>query len=312
MRACKHTHTHIIVTHTHHSLTHLSISPPHPHPRTHARTHGTRQFQAWAHPALSSFLATPGADPPFLHRLAVTALPPFLVPIFDGMIKTRFRPKNAHSIVKSSGAGAPAPAPAAGIAGMALAPLPVKQEAAASKPFVVPGSEEEVAALDGGAGGSKGKRPRPEGSSGLSATGLNPSQELLSQTTRRDRKALARLQRVMMHQQRESGGGKKRARGDGAGGGESAEAAAKQQCRMCYQTAAVYVSPCGHLACLSCWKGWLGRVPSCFYKCGPVALRQLKRVVHDQKAKKDTPAGSTAPSGGAAPAAGAAAEARKK
>jgi hypothetical protein len=173
---------------------------------------------------------------------------------------------------------------------MAAAVKQEKQQPDA-KPFYVPGSEEEALVETGG---GKGKRPRAEGSSGLSATGLTPSQELLSQTTRRDRDVLARLQRVMQQQQREGAEGKKKKRARGEEEEAAAAAAAKQQCRMCYQTAAVYVSPCNHLACLSCWKGWLGRQPEgmgkCFYKCRHVTLQQLKRVVHDQpqggKAKK--------------------------
>jgi hypothetical protein len=204
------------------------------------------------------------------------------------MVKTRYRPKNpAAAIVK------PAPQPQAAPAASLL--LPVKQEKgaaaaaggeASSKPFVVPGSEEEAltaAAAGGGSsrGGADGKRgARPEGRTGLSATGLTPSQELLSQTTRRDRDVLARLQRVMQQQQREGAGGGGKGKKRGRGGGE---AAARQKCCMCYETVAVYVSPCGHLGCLRCWKGWLGRFPEgtgkCFVKCGPVTLRQLKRVV---------------------------------
>jgi len=79
---------------------------------------------------------------------------------------------------------------------------------------------------------------------------------------------------------------KKREGGEEGGGSSSGR---QQKCPICDEVLAVFMSPCGHIACMSCWKRWLnkkvapgggaGSSGTCFYKCGAVTLHSLKRVL---------------------------------
>lgn len=62
----------------------------------------------------------------------------------------------------------------------------------------------------------------------------------------------------------------------------------QQKCPICDETSCVFVSQCGHTACMPCWKRWLNKkgreekgakVGLCFYKCGPVTISSLRRVL---------------------------------
>jgi len=244
-----------------------------------------RDFQAWSSAgkggAVDVFLST-GADSSFLSRFAHSYLPSFLRPVFDGMVKTRYRPPSRHPLARA-GAGGTTAAAASAAASAAAAAVVVKQEAGKAKAFYAPGAEEDylmrrtvkrpkMTADEGeGAGGREGGRAGGGG----------------GRDENKDRNVIERLQHLV-----DCGLGgpkkvaKKREGGEEGGGSSSGR---QQKCPICDEVLAVFMSPCGHIACMSCWKRWLnkkaapgggaGSSGTCFYKCGPVTLHSLKRVL---------------------------------
>jgi len=242
-----------------------------------------RDFQAWSSAgkggAVDVFLST-GADLSFLSRFAHSYLPSFLRPVFDGMVKTRYRPPSRHPLARA-GAGGTTAAAASAAASAAAAAVVVKQEAGKAKAFYAPGAEEDYLMR------RTVKRPKMTADEGEGGGGREGGRAGGGRDENKDRNVIERLQHLV-----DCGLGgpkkvaKKREGGEEGGGSSSGR---QQKCPICDEVLAVFMSPCGHIACMSCWKRWLnkkaapgggaGSSGTCFYKCGPVTLHSLKRVL---------------------------------
>jgi hypothetical protein len=246
------------------------------------KIHTLKDFQAWSSAgkggAVDVFLST-GADPSFLSRFAYSFLPSFLRPVFDGMIKTRYRPPSRHPLARA-GAGGTTAAAAASAAAMAAAVV-AKQEAGKRKAFYAPGAEEDYLIR------RAVKRSKTTGGQEEEESGRQGGRAGGERDENKDRNVIERLQHLM---DRGLGDAKKVTKKRGGGDeGRGSNSGRQQKCPICDETLAVFMSPCGHIACMSCWKRWLNRKAApgggagssstCFYKCGPVTLHSLKRVL---------------------------------
>lgn len=244
--------------------------------------HTLKDFQTWSSGgkggAVDVFLST-GADPSFLSRFAYSFLPSFLRPVFDGMIKTRYRPPSRHPLARAGGVAktAAAAASAAAMAAMVV----TKQEAGKGKAFYAPGAEEDYLIR------RAVKRPKTTAGQKDEESGRQEGRAGEERDENKDRNVIERLQHLVDRGLGDAKKGtKKREGGDEERGSKSGR---QQKCPICDETLAVFMSPCGHIACMSCWKRWLNRkaapgggagsTSTCFYKCGPVTLYSLKRVL---------------------------------
>ncbi len=233
-----------------------------------------KDYQTWSATdkggAIELFLAT-GADPGFLDRFAQEYLPSFLRPVFNGMVKTRYRPSRQPLAREKGVRGTTAAAAFA-------AAVAVKQEKHVAAAFYAPGSEEEYQMREGQAARKRVRKEAEEGGGG-GGGGMDEN---------KDRNVIERLQHVLDRglggKKRKETAAEERARRQAAA---AASGGRQQKCQICHEVAPVYMSPCGHIACISCWKKWVSKAPAgrstCFYKCMPVTLNALKRVLAGTK-----------------------------
>jgi len=238
-----------------------------------------KDFQAWTSAAKGGavdVLLSTGADPTFLSRFAQSYLSSFLRPVFDGMVKTRYKPYSRTPLARIG-------ARSASVTGMVATIEQDPNSSGKTNVFIAPGGEEEYLVC------RPAKKVKETNNIKWEGENTYDKKSIITQNGveigSRDEEVIERLQHLVDQGLGGSRSGSKKMKAKEENGSHGNR---QQKCPICDETSCVFVSQCGHTACMPCWKRWLNKkgreekgakVGLCFYKCGPVTISSLRRVL---------------------------------